>query len=58
MYNHDVTRAGPEWDPFSARECNAQDQPTTYPHPTPSHRGGIWINEVTDLFLLSCYIYF
>ncbi len=24
----------------------------------PPHRGGIWINEVTDLFLLSCYIYF
>ncbi len=34
MYNHDVTRAGPEWDPFSARECNAQVQPTTYPPPT------------------------
>ncbi len=23
-----------EWNPFSARECNAQVQPTTYPHPT------------------------
>ncbi len=37
--------AGPEWGPFSAWECNAQDQPTTNPHPTPSHRGGIWIND-------------
>ncbi len=37
--------AGPEWGPFSARECNAQDQPTTNPHPTPSHCGGIWIND-------------
>ncbi len=41
------SHAGPEWDPFSARECKAQDQPTTNPHPTPSHRGGIWINDIS-----------